>query len=137
MQNTILLACAAATALLMAPAICAAQTAPSVTNPESSVTTNPKSKPGPTQCAQPAPGETHMSTTNCTVAPTATPKTMPKPKAKTKPATTTESKPTATPPPVLPSASNACPKTGTTATTPTDPRCDTKSGAHEGGPFGH
>lgn len=138
MRNTILLACASAMALFMAPAIGTAQTAPSATNPESSVTTNPKSNSDTTQCGQLSPGETHMSAANCSTpsaATIATPKTMPKPKAKAKPAT--ENTATTTLPPVLPTAPNACLKTGTIATTPSNPQCDTKSGVHEGGPFGH
>jgi hypothetical protein len=138
MRNTILLACATATALFMVPAIGAAQTTRAATNPESPVTANPKSNANTPQCTQPAPGQTHMSTTNCPNVPKATPKTMPVPKAKTKQAkTAAEAKPAITTPPLLPAAPNACPKTGTIASTPSNPQCDTNSGAHEGGPFGH
>lgn len=138
MRNRILLAYAAAMALLVTPAIGAVRTMPSATNPESPVTANPKNSSNTPQCTQPAPGQTHMSTANCPSAPTASPKTMPTPKAKTKTdKTATETKPAVAIPPVMPAAPNACPKTGTIASTPSNPQCDTNSGAHEGGPFGH
>lgn len=124
---------AAIAAILVMPAF--AQTGAATTNPESVVTANPKSNMDTPQCTQPAPGEAHMNTTNCPNVPTATPpKTIPKAKTKTAPATTA-TKPSATPSSVLPTDSNACPKTG--SSTPSNPKCDTNSGAHEGGPFGH
>ncbi|HEY2032638.1 MAG TPA: hypothetical protein VGH02_03000 [Rhizomicrobium sp.] len=140
MKRSILLAGIAATALSLSP-VAFAQSNPAVTNPTSPTTANPKSDLN-TQCTQPAPGEAHVNMANCpktTTAPTPT-KTLPQPKSDKK--TATPANATQTSPPVLPATNpaSACPKPtapSTTAATPSTPGCDSNSGVHEGGPFGH
>ena len=139
MKRSILLAGIAAAALSFAP-VAYAQTSPTVTNPTSPTTANPKSNLNNAQCAQPQPGETHMNMAQCpkpVTAPTPT-KTLPKSKKDKK--TATPANETQTTQPALPGANapQACAKPGSSpAPTPSNPQCDSNSGIHEGGPFGH
>jgi hypothetical protein len=138
-KHAILLAGIAAAALSVS-SVAYAQASPSVTNLRSSTTTNPKGDPNNAQCAQPKPGETHVNMANCpkpATVPTPT-KTFPKPKKDKKPATPANATQPITPPATNPA--QACQKPNTpsaTTPTPSPPQCDTNSGAHEGGPFGH
>jgi hypothetical protein len=137
-KHAILLAGIAAAALSVSP-VAYAQTSPSAANPRSPTTANPKSDPNNAQCAQPKPGETHVTMAKCPK-PMATPtKTLPKSKMDKKTATPANATQTMTPPPAA-NAPQACTKPGSptaTASTPSNPQCDSNSGIHEGGPFGH
>ncbi|MBS0278862.1 MAG: hypothetical protein JSR81_14665 [Proteobacteria bacterium] len=138
MKRSILLAGFAATALSLSPAAMAQGTATTTTE-KPLTTANPKNTNN-TQCAQP--GETHTRSANCpkpaTTAPTPT-KTLPKSKSDKKTATPANATEPMTPPPTT-NPAQACTKSNSpsvTAPTPSAPQCDTNSGAHEGGPFGH
>ncbi|MGN6150099.1 MAG: hypothetical protein ACTHPD_16310 [Rhizomicrobium sp.] len=141
MKRSILLAGIAAAALSLSP-VAYAQTSPTVTNPTSSTTSNPKSDLNNTQCAQPQPGETHTNMAQCPKPATAPTPTKTLPKSKTEKNKATPANETQATPPALPvtKAPQACAKPGSpsaTAPTPSNPQCDSNSGAHEGGPFGH
>lgn len=137
MNRSLLIAGIAAALSLSSAAY--AQTSPTVAKPGSAVTSNPKSDLNNAQCAQRQPGETHINMANCpkpATAPTPT-KTLPKSKPDKNKATPANATHPMTPPP---NPAQACQKSNapsSAATTPSPPQCDTNSGAHEGGPFGH
>jgi hypothetical protein len=142
-KRSILLAGIAAAALSFSP-VAYAQTSPTVTNPTSPATSNPKSDLNNAQCTTPQPGEAHMNMAKCPkpmTAPIPT-KTLPKTKPDRKTATPANATQTTTTPsrPATTNPAQACEKSNaptSTPTTPSPPQCDSHSGAHEGGPFGH
>lgn len=137
MKRSILFAGIAATTLSLAP-VAYAQTSPTVANPTSPTTANPKSDLNNAQCTQPQPGEAHTNMANCSKPATAPTPTKTLPKTKTDKKTATPASETKTLPP-LPTVPQACDKSSSSAAapTPSNPQCDSNSGIHEGGPFGH
>jgi hypothetical protein len=138
-KRSILFAGIAATTLSFAP-IAYAQTNLAVTNPTSPTTANSRSDLNNAQCTQPHPGETHTNMAQCPKPATAPTPTKTLPKTKTDKKTATPASETKTLPPLpTTNAPQACTKSSSSAAapTPSNPQCDSNSGIHEGGPFGH